>query len=212
MSDTNVVEGAPVEETKPARAPKLVTLTPCLCGKYAVESKTAEGTERLVTGCDREVKSNFAPGHDAKLKSMLINAGATGQPVIRTEADGSEITMDALDAASEFGFSGTVEAGIAKASEKLAAKQAREDARAAKAEAKLAIPGPAHAKVGRKVYEGIVLDDRVTFQYEVTTGKGDDAVTEVKQTSKFKVVEAPAVADSETSAPADDNEGFDPEF
>lgn len=205
MSDTATVETAEVEASKPAKKAK--TPTPCLCRAYAVERKNDEGeTERLVTGCNTDTSAKFAPGHDAKLKSLLIGAGANGHTVIKTTDEG-ELELSAMDAANEYGFASTVEKGIAKAAEKVAAKAEREAKKAAKLEASKATPGPAHAKVGRKVYQGEVLADGLTFQYEVTTGKGDEAVTEVKTANRFKVVEAPA--EVEPQADEDDNSDAD---
>lgn len=128
MSDTATVE-ATETEAKPAK--KVKALTPCLCRAYAVEYKNAEGeTERLVTGCEAETTAKFGPGHDAKLKSLLIGAGAKGHDVVKTTDEG-EVRLSAMDAANEYGFASTVEKGITKAAEKEAAKVEREAKRAA---------------------------------------------------------------------------------
>lgn len=174
------------------------TPTPCLCGSYAVEVKTDEGIERQVTGCEVETSARFAPGHDAKLKSLLIGAGAKGHSVVKTTDEDGEVTLSAMEAANEFGFASTVEKGIEKAAQREQAKAERERKKAEKLEAKKVAPGPTRAKVNRKVHEGEVLEDGLTFRYEVTTGEGDEAVTEVKETDRFKVVaDEPETSDDE---------------
>lgn len=170
------------------------TMGPCLCSTYAVRVVLDDGAEeRQITGCEVQTTSKFGPGHDAKLKSLLIKAGVDGNSVIKT-AEGAEHVLSALDAASEFGFAAIVSKGIDKARERAEARERREADKLAKAEARRATPGPAQAKVGRKIVDGVVLDDGQTFEYTVTTGAGDEATTEVKTTTRFKVVAAPAVA------------------
>lgn len=170
------------------------TATPCLCRSYAVE--TPEGLTGI--DCDRETVSNFAPGHDAKLKSLLIGAGAEGYRVVKTTDEGEQV-MTAQEAANEFAFGAHVEKGIAKQVERAQAKANREAERAAKREARKVPPGPARAKVGRKEFDGEVLEDGLTFRYDVTTGEGDEATTEAKETTRFRVVPVEDTAD-ETDA------------
>lgn len=175
------------------------TPTPCKCSLYAIETKGADGVEHEVIGCDVETSANFAPGHDAKLKSHLIKAGAAGSDIVK-KTDEGEVTLSAMDAANEFGFASTVEKGIAKAQERAEAKAKREQAKADRLAAKKVEPGPTKAKVGRKVHEGVVLADGLTFQYEVTSGSGDEATTEVKETVRFRVVTADEAADAQADA------------
>lgn len=163
------------------------TMTPCKCRQYAVE--TLEGLTGI--DCDRETVSNFAPGHDAKLKSLLINAGANGHAIVKTTEEGEQ-NMSAQDAANEFAFGAHVEKGITKQAERAQAKANREAERLAKRDAKKVAPGPARAKVGRKEHDGEVLADGLTFQYDVTTGEGDEATTETKTSQRFRVVPADA--------------------
>jgi hypothetical protein len=59
----------------------------------------------------------FAPGHDAKLKSLLIQAGIAGMEVKQ-----GVITTDAATAARQFGFAPMVADGITRGLAKLAAK------------------------------------------------------------------------------------------
>lgn len=170
------------------------TATPCVCRAYAVE--TPEGLTGI--DCDRETVSNFAPGHDAKLKSLLIKAGANGYSVIKTTEEGEQ-KLTAQDAANEFAFGEHVAKGITKQVERAQAKADRAAAAAAKRDAKKVAPGPARAKVGRKEFDGEVLEDGLTFRYDVTTGEGDEATTETKETTRFRVVPVEDTAD-ETDA------------
>lgn len=189
MSDTETVE---VAEAKPARQPKK-TPKPCTSSLYSWID--AEGVTHTCGTEGRTTTATFCPGHDAKLKSLLIQAGAAGCDV-RKDVDDGYLTMSAMDAANEYGFASTVEQGIAKAQDRLAAKAKREQIKADRLAAKKSQPGPAHAKVGRKVHEGVVLEDGVTFQYQVTKGDGEDAVTETKTASRFRVVTPDEVADA----------------
>ena len=50
----------------------------CTC--FIVTSQTADELE-VEMACDRTTKSEFAPGHDAKLKALLISAHRKGQVV-----------------------------------------------------------------------------------------------------------------------------------
>lgn len=128
MSET-AVETPEVEavEEKPARTKKVVEPTPCAC--QAFSGQNAKG-ETLATGCTEVTPRTFRPGHDAKLKSLLIQVGSAGNQVTRTEGDQAE-EMDALHAAELFGFRDLVEKSIDAA-------KAKEDARRAKAEERAA--------------------------------------------------------------------------
>lgn len=152
-------------------------LNVCQCGRFAVVK--ADGT-KVRTGCTRTTKRLFAPGHDAKLKGILIRAGVAGEQVIR-EGEGNNGFTDPVKWGYSFGFGHMVEAGIKLARDKAAAKKSAK----AKAEP-VAAPEPevVEAKVGRWTYKGVVLpaaDGQPNFQY--TDGKG-----EVKNALKFTLV------------------------
>lgn len=126
MSDTATAEAPEVEvtaEAKPAREKKVVVPTPCACQFYS--GQDVKGNT-LSTGCDEETPRTFRPGHDAKLKSLLIKVGAAGNQVTKS-TDDEDVEMDPLHAAEEFGFRGLVEKSVEAA-------KAKEDARAAKAQ------------------------------------------------------------------------------
>lgn len=127
MSDTAVE--TPVNETeaveeKPAREKKApVVPTACACQFYSGQNGRGE---TLSTGCNEVTPRTFRPGHDAKLKSLLIQVGAAGNQVTKS-TDDEDVDMDPLHAAEEFGFRALVEKSVEAA-------KAKEDARAAKAQ------------------------------------------------------------------------------
>ncbi len=180
------------ETTAPAAAPKNA-LRPCACGKFEVVTREFETDgqpdfDAYGTGCNRTTKNEFAPGHDAKLKGLLIRAGVAGYQVLIHDG-GVQTWTDAQGAANRFAFAYMVAEGIAKGKEKAEARKAAADAKhAAKAEreaakaakkAKADEPAPrdlGRAKIGRWEYDGEFVDggfryttknDEVKF---VTTG------------------------------------------
>ncbi|MER6157534.1 hypothetical protein ABT147_18615 [Streptomyces sp. NPDC001868] len=143
----------------------------CTCSQFA----TADGR---TTGCAAETKRQFAPGHDAKLKSFLIKAGADGTEVIRT-VDGIASSADASTHAAKFAFAHMVAAGVKRAETKAAEKAERAAARAARKVApKAKAPAKVTAKVGRATFTGHMDGDH--FVYEV---KGKE-----RRTLKFQTV------------------------
>lgn len=162
--------------------------TRCVCSAYAVEIKDENGeVKRAALECDSDTASKFAPGHDARLKSLLVKAGAVGADVVKT-IDDDTVRLTALDAASEFGFADAVARGIELLAAKIVARAERDAAKAEARQAKRVAPGPAKAKVGRKVYDGVVSEDGLTFEYTVAVGSGDDVTEETRATQKFRVV------------------------
>ncbi|MFV2195993.1 hypothetical protein [Nocardiopsis sp. LOL_012] len=159
-------------------APKAKTERPCHCARF----ENAETGE--TTGCTKTTTREFAPGHDAKAKSLLIRAGAMGAEVRRV-VDGMALTGDAVKAAEGYGFAHMVASGIERAARLAAEKAERKAARAAKKADNEPLPelvGPAAAvadfqeknpmvtaKVGRWEYEGRVIDGE--FVYETKSGE-----------------------------------------
>lgn len=132
--------------------------TACTCSQFSTE-------DGRTTGCKAETKRQFAPGHDAKLKSFLIKAGAEGTEVIRT-VDGIASPADASTHAAKFAFGHMIAAGITRAEGKAAEKAERAAARAArKAAPKAKAPAKVTAKVGRATFTGHMDGDH--FIYEV---------------------------------------------
>lgn len=107
--------------------------TACECSKfeaYIAEQHTDENLasgnyDIFSTGCVQTTKREFAPGHDAKLKSFLITHGSQGHEI----RYGSLVTT-AEDVAKRYTFGYMILDGIEKAKAKLAAKAEREAARA----------------------------------------------------------------------------------
>lgn len=152
MSDTAVetpVSAEAVEE-KPKREKKVVEATPCACQFYS--GKDVKG-ETLSTGCTEVTPRTFRPGHDAKLKSILIQVGAAGNQVVKA-TDDEDVEMDPLHAAEEYGFRGLVEKSVeakkAEADAKAAKAKEREDAKAAKAEEKAKAKAEREARAAQK--------------------------------------------------------------
>jgi len=199
---------------KSTTAPKTETvveeieLKPCLCQFIEIETWTGDVpdggdpndyVEYIGTGCKGRLTSRtFAPGHDAKLKSLLIRAGAMGAGV-RQQLGGLATVGGAQKVADQFGFGHQVAHGIeralvaadAKANDKAAKEQAKAEAKAAKKaeadaakaasleaakpkKAAKAEPGPVKVriKVGpRWQYDAVV--DTKTGIATYTTAKGE---------------------------------------
>jgi len=85
----------------------------CRCAAFLAGS----GEE---TGCVSDTKRVFAPGHDAKLKGLLIRAGVAGELV--TDAETGR-TLPALEVAELFGFGDLVADGIRKAADRVTGKK-----------------------------------------------------------------------------------------
>lgn len=170
---------------------KQVEPTPCACKDYAVKF---DGQERT-TACDAESRGVFAPGHDAKLKSLLIFAGTHGHRVEHRTDEGTH-EMSHVEAAEQHGFRPQVEFAVSKAAEKAAAREQREALAAERREqrerekverreqrerekaeraerkrmaeeqeVRLPEPGPARALVGRSEFDGEISADGL-FHYQ----------------------------------------------
>jgi len=116
--------------------------TRCACHAYEIESWIGEVPEDgdpndyvqyEGTGCTQYTERIFAPGHDAKLKSLLIKAGAAGLEVVLHDG-GVNSHASAEHFAKGLGFEHQVLAGIKRAQAKA---MARAEKKAAKVEQKL---------------------------------------------------------------------------
>lgn len=113
-------EAAPAE--KPARekkAPKVATA--CKCSLFT--GHDIKGQE-LSTECEGTTVRTFLPGHDAKLKSLLIKSAIAEVDVIRSE-NGQEQELSPVHAAEEFGFRPQVEKGLEVHQRKIAARETK---------------------------------------------------------------------------------------
>lgn len=160
---------------------------PCECQRYEIENWTGEVPEGadpgdyLVTtgtGCTQTTTRVFAPGHDAKLKSLLIKAGAEGANV-RCDLGGMVSVANAATFAAKYDFGHMVLDGIARAEQKLAAKLDKKAARAAAKPARVtkvraskkAKPTTVTIKVGRWEYEATI--DETTNEAAFTSANGE---------------------------------------
>lgn len=99
-------------EAKPVKEPKVATA--CACSEF---SAMIDGVN-VSTACSAQTVNKFGPGHDAKLKSLLIKAAVANAEVTKTGLDGSFEGLSAYEAADLHGFGEQVkksaEARIAK--------------------------------------------------------------------------------------------------
>lgn len=175
--------------TKTADAAKLDEVLKehaCECVRYEIEQWTGEVPEGADpgdflelhgTGCVQTTTRTFAPGHDAKLKSLLIRAGHEGNGVRRNDGGVASVS-DAMHWAEFHGFSHMVAAGIKRAGEKLGAKAAKP---AKTRTVKKTEPEHVTIKVGRWEYLGTVNTQTNEAIFTSTNG-------EVKTTKKFSIV------------------------
>ena len=146
----NKTATTPAETKAAPKAKDLKVETPCQCARFS-NAETGEAT-----GCTKTTTREISPGHDAKLKSLALRAGAAGQQVTRMD-DGIAVTTDAVKAVEGYGFAHMVASGIERAHAKARAKAEREAARAKAKENKKkesADTDTVRAKVGRATYEG----------------------------------------------------------
>lgn len=132
--------------------------TACKCSEYEAQIPEQHTPENLAngsydtfsTGCQATTKREFAPGHDAKLKSFLIQHGAQDHLICHGITHGPAESF-----AKQYTFGYMVVEGIAKAKEKMAAKADRAAAKAAK---------PATKKAAKKPTEAPALADIVAAE------------------------------------------------
>ncbi len=160
----------------------------CECGRFEVEIEGAKGAEdatyRTTHGtaiCGAYTTRTFAPGHDAKLKSLLIWAGVRNHSV-RRNSDGVASIDDAMSWAEHYGFGHQVKAGIVRAARKLSdratAREARDLAKATKPTrvtkvrtSKRTLVREATIKIGRWTYEAVI--DSVSNEATFTSASGE---------------------------------------
>lgn len=107
----------------------------CLCGAYEIvveEFDTPDGPDYTAedTGCSARTTRDFAPGHDAKLKSLMISAGVRGLQV-RHNGGGVVRMGSAETMAASFAFSYMVIKGIEAGRAKAEVRKNRADAKKA---------------------------------------------------------------------------------
>lgn len=175
----------------PALARTTLSESDMKCRCSAVVTASGE-----TTGCTRTTTRTFAPGHDAKLKSLLGAALANGEMVTVTTG-GNAAEMSPLEAAGLMGNFGQMVVAVAEKirakreraanhKAKLAANAAkRAEAAAAKKAAKAKeTREPATAKVGRWERTGFLVTQKTgekVFEFAKKDG-------EVQQVAKFQLV------------------------
>jgi hypothetical protein len=201
-------KAAAAPKPKAERKPK--TQSPCQCFSTPSGNTTDEG-EPIYRSCGLTTTGRFAPGHDAKLKSVLMNLAVAGQEYHRHDG-GMLVSGDPAAMARDLAWSHFVDKAIernaannerraTRAAEQAAAKAEREAAKtkraaekeAARAEVKAAQERiaaskgqgtPARAKIGRQVYDvEIVSEDvnQLTVRYQTRSGNATTAVIKRSQ-------------------------------
>jgi hypothetical protein len=167
-------KAAAAPKPKAERKPK--TQSPCQCFSTPSGNTTDEG-EPIYRSCGLTTTGRFAPGHDAKLKSVLMNLAVAGQEYHRHDG-GMLVSGDPAAMARDLAWSHFVDKAIernaannerraTRAAEQAAAKAEREAAktkRAAEKEAARAdrrLQGPGHARPGQDRPPGLRRRDRV---------------------------------------------------
>ena len=146
------------------------TYRPCRCSWYTTEDGVGTG------GCDKNVTSrrNFAPGHDAKLKSLLIAAGKRQTDVVELNPSTTEqLTRTPVETARLFGFGDMVAEGI----QRQPAKRTRKPAVTVAQEAEMTpvvASRMAYVKVGRWTYEAEIRPDGLAI-YTTKAGEAKEA-------------------------------------
>lgn len=180
------------------------TYTRCACHAFEIQTWTGEVPEGADpgdyaqyegTGCTQMTHRTFAPGHDAKLKSLLIKAGAAGAEVVRVEG-GMNVYSSAEQVADHFGFGHQVLSGIQRAKAKAAE---RAEKKAAKKASKAAAKAPrtqkqqkaekaaqtVQIKIGRWTYDATI--DPKTNAAAFTSANGE---AKTAAEGKYKLVGA----------------------
>lgn len=182
MSETATapeVETEAVEE-KPKREKKApVEPTACACQFYS--GQNAKG-ETLSTSCSEVTPRTFRPGHDAKLKSLLIQVGSAGNQVTKT-VNGETSQMDPLHAAEEYGFRNLVEKSVEAAKVKADARDAKAKERAAKKDELAKKKADAKAERELKAKQKKAHADAVAKAAEDAKGKPGPAKAKVGRTT-----------------------------
>lgn len=80
------------------------------------------------TGCTATTTRTFAPGHDAKLKALLIRGGIQDLEIVWSNGGVNHYYTSAVEAASQYGFAHMVQIGIERGATKAAARKDRKAA------------------------------------------------------------------------------------
>lgn len=173
--------------------------TRCACHAFEIESwkgdvppdgDPGDYVKYEGTGCTQMTHRTYAPGHDAKLKSLLIKAGSAGLEVV-FHGGGVNSHASAEKFAESLGFGHQVLAGIerakAKQAEKKAAKKsAKPTAKAPRSQKQQkAASSPVKIKIGRHFYDAVISP--VTKDAAYVTAKGE---AKTAPEGKYKLADA----------------------
>jgi hypothetical protein len=166
------------------------TYRACECSLWYY-TRNDEVHAEIRTGCRRDVSGdrNFAQGHDAKLKSLFIEAGVLGVRMGRSAGEGMTTWTSVEHAAQRFGFGHQVFDGIEVGKALAQKRQERESAKALRKTTKdikkrklEAVKDQPQIKVGRWKYN--IVEER-NGDYVYIDGKGNEQQIEK---SKAQVV------------------------
>lgn len=174
--------------------------TACKCSLYEAQIGAQLTDENLAsgnydtfsTGCQATTKREFAPGHDAKLKSFLIEHGALDH-----EIKFGITIMTAVDAAKGYTFGYMIVEGIEKAKAKLAAKADRAAAKAAKPAKKSAERKLAEGAGVVKVADVVAAEEAAHAQAEAAKVADRENSAEWDDAPKVAEVTAPVILEDE---------------
>lgn len=162
--------------TKPARNRQPVerTYKPCACQQFALNDGSGTSCSANVTS-----KRSFAPGHDAKLKSMVIRAGRANQTVTRLDSDGKLIVRgtgkDVAKVLAEWPkLVAAVDAAVSRET-KPRTRSTHQAPEAVEAMTEVTASRMAFIKVGRWTYEAEIGPDG-TATYETKAGESKTVV------------------------------------
>lgn len=193
-----------VEEVKPVKTAKAAT--PCACASFFI--KSAEDGSLSGTDCTAMTVNTFGPGHDAKLKSLLIKAGVEGATVVRVEGD-VYTDMSAVEAADEHGFASQVEksveakrARVQEVAARRAEQAAKREQRTREAEEKKAIREAAAAERKAKA-------DQAKAEREAAAAakKAERAAKKVADAEAKAAAKAAKEAEKAAAAQASEDQG-----
>lgn len=188
------------EAPKAPKEPKAKKAPDVLCQCY---SEPVPGKPNTYQSCGRLSRSRFAPGHDAKLKGLLIKAARDGDGTLTLqEADGTSNKVDVAKYADGLGWAKYIDRALeikAERAEKAAAKAADKAASAADRERKSqlikdrAAAKKADAKPGGNPQMQVKLG-RWMKDCKVVGRDGDQLVVEYEQGGETKQATVPESA------------------
>jgi hypothetical protein len=162
MNKTNDRVAAAVAEAVKTTKPKK-EMKPCQCfSQISCQFKNADGSVEydIYESCGGETFRDFLPGHDAKLKSVLIKHHLNNHDFHYLDNNGTLVTVNPRQFAATRGWEKFLDAAADKQGRKIAAAQAKAVKKSETKSKKSSEPTPtrgAHPvrfKIGRWEYDG----------------------------------------------------------